>query len=258
VADSSLEPALVRWTLRVATADLEIALVQVLDAFPDGFSEEVDGDTVVISGYLPSGQTPPIDATPEPVPAGWREAWRAFHRPVVVGPFWLGPPWIAPDSAHEAIVIEPALAFGTGAHGSTRAALELLVRDPAPRGALLDIGCGSGVLAIAAARLGHAPVTAFDHDPHAVAATRENAAVNGVAVEAWEGDALADVVPDAPLQLANLQLELLVPLFARGVTARRVIVSGLLEREAFAPAGYLRRDREVADGWQALLLERLE
>jgi ribosomal protein L11 methyltransferase len=256
VADSPIEPALVRWTLRVPTAELEPALVRVLDAFPDGFSEEADGDTVVISGYLPAGQTPAIDATPEDVAPGWREAWRAFHRPVTVGPFWLGPPWIAPDPGREAIVIEPALAFGTGAHGSTRAALELLVRDPAPRGALLDIGCGSGVLAIAAARLGHAPVSAFDHDAHAVAATRENAAVNGAAVDVWLGDALTGEVPDAPLQLANLQLELLVPLFARGATGRRVIASGLLEREVFAPAGYRWRDRETADGWQALLLER--
>ena len=63
-------------------------------------------------------------------------------------------------------------------------------------------------------------------------------------------------MPDAPLQLANLQLELLEPLFARGVVGARVIVSGLLERERFAPAGYRCRDREVADGWQALLLER--
>ena len=245
-----------RWTLRVPADDLERALVQVLDAFPDGFSEEVEGDTVVISGYLPAGETPPIAAVPEDVPPGWREAWRAFHRPVTVGPFWIGPPWIAPDAGADAIVIEPALAFGTGAHGSTRAALELLVRDPAPRGALLDIGCGSGVLAIAAARLGHAPVTAFDHDPHAVTATRENAVVNGVELQAWEGDALSGDVPDAPLQLANLQLELLGPLFARGVLGQRVIVSGLLEREAFEPAGYRRRDRETADGWQALLLER--
>ena len=245
-----------RWTLRVPAAGLEPALVQVLDAFPDGFSEEVEGDMVVISGYLPAGETPSIAAVPEAVAPGWREAWRAFHRPVTVGPFWVGPPWIAPGAGAEAIVIEPALAFGTGAHGSTRAALELLVRDPAPRGALLDIGSGSGVLAIAAARLGHTPVTAFDHDPHAVAATRENAVVNGVALQAWQGDALADDVPDAPLQLANLQLELLAPLFTRGVLGRRVIVSGLLEREVFEPAGYRCADRETADGWQALLLER--
>jgi ribosomal protein L11 methyltransferase len=256
VADSPVEPAIVRWTLRVPAAELEVALVQVLDAFPDGFSEEVEGETVVISGYLPAGQTPPIDAVPEAVAPGWREAWRAFHRPVTVGPFWIGPPWIAPDPGTDAIVIEPALAFGTGAHGSTRAALELLVRDPAPRAALLDIGCGSGVLAIAAARLGHAPVTGFDHDPHAVTATRQNAASNGATVEAWEADALADEVPDVPLQLANLQLELLGPLFARGVLGRRVIVSGLLEDETFSPAGYRRSDREAADGWQALLLER--
>jgi ribosomal protein L11 methyltransferase len=254
VADG--EPELVRWTVRVAAADLEPALAAMLDAFPDGVSEEVDGHEVVLAGYLPAGRTPSIDAEPEPVAAGWREAWRAFHRPVVVAPFWIGPPWIAPDPGREAIVIEPGLAFGTGAHGSTRAALELLVRDPAERAALLDIGCGSGVLAIAAARLGHAPVQGLDRDQHAVEATAANARDNGVEVATWRADALADDIPDAPLQLANLQLELLEPLFARGVMGRRVIVSGLLESEPFCPAGYRVRDRGTADGWQALLLER--
>ena len=250
------EPELVRWVVRVPAADLEAALARMLDAFPDGVTEEVDGDEVELAGYLPAGRRPAVDATPEPVEPGWREAWRAFHRPVVVGPFWIGPPWLPPDSERDTIVIEPGLAFGTGAHGSTRAALELLVRDPAPRRGLLDIGCGSGVLAIAAARLGHAPVAALDRDPHAVQATAANAGENGADVTAWEADALADALPDAPLQLANLQLELLEPLFARGVMGPRVIVSGLLESEPFAPAGYAVRDRATADGWQALLLER--
>ena len=154
--------------MRVAATGVEEALARMLDAFPDGVTEEVEGDEVVLAGYLPAGRTPAVDAVPEPVEPGWREAWRAFHRPVVVGPFWVGPPWLPPDPGREAIVIEPGLAFGTGAHGSTRAALELLVRDPEPRGSLLDIGCGSGVLAIAAARLGHGPVSALDRDPHAV------------------------------------------------------------------------------------------
>jgi ribosomal protein L11 methyltransferase len=250
------EPELVRWTVRVAASGLEQALARMLEAFPDGVTEEVDGDEVVLAGYLPAGRTPAVDADPEPVEPGWREAWRAFHRPVVVGPFWVGPPWLTPDPDLDPIVIEPGLAFGTGAHGSTRAALELLVRDPVPRAALLDIGCGSGVLAIAAARLGHAPVSALDRDPHAVRATTANARDNGVTVQAWAADALADDVPEAPLQLANLQLELLEPLFARGITGPRVIVSGLLETERFAPAGYELRDRATADGWQALLLER--
>ena len=250
------EPELVRWTVRVAATGVEEALARMLDAFPDGVTEEVEGDEVVLAGYLPAGRTPAVDAVPEPVEPGWREAWRAFHRPVVVGPFWVGPPWLSPDPGREAIVIEPGLAFGTGAHGSTRAALELLVRDPEPRGLLLDIGCGSGVLAIAAARLGHGPVSALDRDPHAVRATIANARDNGAEVTAWEADALADELPWAPLQLANLQLELLEPLFARGVTGPRVIVSGLLEAERFAPTGYTRRDRATADGWQALLLER--
>ena len=230
----------------------------MLDAFPDGVTEELEGDEVVLAGYLPAGRTPPSDAVPEPVAPGWREAWRAFHRPVVVGPFWIGPPWLAPDPGCDAIVIEPGLAFGTGRArldpGGARAAG---ARSRATRGALLDIGCGSGVLAIAAARLGHAPVWALDRDPHAVRATRRERAR-----QRRRGDGLGGAtrspttLPWAALQVANLQLELLEPLFARGVTGPRVIVSGLLEAERFAPAGYTRRDRATADGWQALLLER--
>ena len=94
-------------------------------------------------------------------------------------------------------MIEPGAAFGTGAHGSTQAAAALLL-EREPGGALLDIGCGSGVLSILAARLGWGPIQAVDLDPLAVAATRENATRNGVALEAWQADALADPLPAVP------------------------------------------------------------
>jgi ribosomal protein L11 methyltransferase len=250
------EPELVRWTLRAPAAEIEVALAAALAAFPDGVVEEREGDEVLISGYAPPGTVPALDATPAAVPAGWRDGWRAFHRPVRVGRFWIGPPWLTPPAGAEAIVIEPGLAFGTGAHGSTRAAAALLLRDPAQRAALLDIGCGSGVLAVLGARLGHRPVQAFDLDPDAVAAAHLNAAANGVDVAVFTADALGDPIPAAALQIANLQHSLLVPLAARGVLGPRVIVSGLRASEDFAAAGYHATDRETCDGWQALLLER--
>ena len=98
-------------------------------------------------------------------------------------------------------MIEPAQAFGTGAHPTTRGCLELLValaRTGEAAGPLLDLGTGSGVLAIAAAKLGFAPVLAVDHERESVAAARENAAANGVALDVRPLDLLHDPLPQAP------------------------------------------------------------
>ncbi len=253
------EAALVRHVVEVAAADAELALVRLLDVFPAGLEEEADGDLVRLAGYLPPGEEPswPDGLTPTstPVRPGWREGWRAFHRPVRVGRFWIGPPWLAPDPGSDAVVIDPGQAFGTGAHGSTRAAARLLLAQPTG-GPVVDLGCGSGVLAILAARLGFGPVTGVDVDEAAVAATLTNAAANGVAVEAYRLDVLREPLPVAPLALANLQLDLLEALFARDGLPDTVLVSGLLEREAFAPVGWRAAARDVQDGWQGLLLRR--
>ena len=110
-------------------------------------------------------------------------------------------------------MIDPGRAFGTGGHGSTRAALELLQRlEPQPA---LDLGCGSGVLAIAALKLGFGPLQCFDLDPLAVGAAAENAARNGVTLTVAAADVLADPLPEAPLWLANLELGLLQRLLRR-------------------------------------------
>jgi ribosomal protein L11 methyltransferase len=147
------------------------------------------------------------------------------------------------------VVIDPGRAFGTGAHGSTRAALELLQRlDPAPA---LDLGCGSGVLSIAALRLGFGPLQAFDLDPLAVDATRRNAERNGVDVPVAQSDVLTDPLPAAPLWLANLELHLLEPLLRRPDVPPRVLVSGLLDPQTVGGA-----ERVVVDGWAAELVER--
>jgi ribosomal protein L11 methylase PrmA len=99
-------------------------------------------------------------------------------------------------------------------------------------------------------------VLALDADPLAVEATAANAAANDVCVAVRRADALTDPLPQADLGVANLQLDLLVPLFDRPALPPSLIVSGLLEREEFAPPGYVRIDAERADGWQALRFER--
>ena len=123
-----------RYSLRVPAADAEIALARMLELFPEGVEEERDGGDVVLAGY--AEEPPAPDLEPQAVEPGWEDAWRAFHRPVRVGPLWIGPPWFPPEEV--AVVIDPGRAFGTGAHGSTRAALELLAGlDPSPA---LDLG----------------------------------------------------------------------------------------------------------------------
>jgi ribosomal protein L11 methyltransferase len=252
------EPRVARYGLAVPAAQREEALARMLAAFPAGVEEDEGPDGVlVISGYAPADAPPPagLELRRAEVAPGWRDGWRAFHRPVEIAGVWIGPPWHAPPAGRDAVVIEPGLAFGTGAHGSTRAAAELLLREP-PGGALADLGCGSGVLSVLAARAGFAPVCAYDLDPHAVTATRENAARNGVPVDAAQADVLRDPLPPCDVAVANLQLELLVPLFARDDLPDRLIVSGLLVTEPFAPAGFVATDRAICAGWQALRLAR--
>jgi ribosomal protein L11 methyltransferase len=150
-------------------------------------------------------------------------------------------------------VIDPGRAFGTGAHPTTRLCLELLLEQP--RGSVLDAGCGSGVLAIAAARLGFAPVIAVDLADAAVEATRANAAVNGVAVDARRLDALAGELPAADLALANIELAA-VERIARRLGVGRLVASGYLVRDEPALAGFARLERRELDGWAADLFER--
>jgi ribosomal protein L11 methyltransferase len=191
----------------------------------------------------------------------WADRWRAFHRPLTVaGRVHVRPPWAPPPPGGLVdVVIDPGAAFGTGAHATTKLSLELLVAL-APSGPLVDVGCGSGVLAIAAARLGFAPVTALDHDPLAVQATADNARANGVELEVLRSDLRADPLPAAPTVLANLLRPLLLELADRlpDPPPHTLIVSGLLAGEAdeiaaaFAARGLRERDRRVEGEWAAL------
>lgn len=187
------------------------------------------------------------------VDEGWADAWRSFHRPVVAGGVWIGPPWEEPPGGVPAVVIDPGRAFGTGAHPTTRLCVELLAG--LPRGSLLDVGCGSGVLSIAASRLGFRPVTALDVDPVAVEVTRENTAANGVKVVARVLDATAAALPAADVAVANVTLGAVDAILAR-LDANRAVTSGYLAADRPAAAGWRPTARLELDGWAADVLSR--
>jgi ribosomal protein L11 methyltransferase len=186
---------------------------------------------------------------------GWEEAWREFHHGIVLGRFWVGPPWErgqAPPGS-EVIAIDPGRAFGTGAHATTRLCLELV--QELPPTSLLDVGCGSGVLSIAAAKLGFAPVIGVDNEADAVETTLVNAEANGVDVAARRVDALTGKLPSAEIVVANIALEPVERLLPR-LDARLAVTSGYLERDEPRVEGWKRIDRRDREGWAADLFER--
>jgi len=255
------------------------AVEEVLDALvpllPRGVHERDAGEgTVELAFYEHEAALPPrteLEAAAgghalrwerEEVPDDPLERRRRFGRAwEVAGRLRIRSPADPPgDEMLPELVIESAAgAFGTGAHPTTRMCLELLL-DMRPGGPFADLGCGAGVLAIAAARLGWAPVIAVDHEPQSVAATRRNAERNGAAVDALELDLLAVAPPPAPTLAANVPPPVhaaLAPRLAPAVI--HVIASGFVadERDAVlaAYAGFTPLAR-LGDGWQAVLLER--
>jgi ribosomal protein L11 methyltransferase len=249
-------------------------LAALLELAPGGL-EQVDGDGFVeYAVYGAPGELPSFPAGEaevggaqvavrgEPVADDWAERWKRFHEPVLVGDrLFVRPPWVEPRPGTLDLVIDPGQAFGTGAHPTTRLSLELLL-DLEPEGSFADLGCGSGVLAIAAARLGFVPVAAVDNEAAALEAARANAAANGVKLDRLERmDLRSELPPPARTVAANLTRPLLLRL-AELPEERppALIVSGLLDEEAgevtaaFAP---LRARRRLsAQGWSALLLGR--
>ena len=198
---------------------------------------------------------PPPGAVVEEVEPGWEDRWREFHRAVRVGPLWIGPPWQLPPPDAVPVVIDPGRAFGTGAHATTQLCLELVSElEPA---SLVDVGCGSGVIAIAATLLGFSPVIAVDVDPAAVDATSRNAGANGATVDVRRLDLTTDKLPDADVAVANISAALVETVLAR-TEARVVVASGFLERDEPEPGKYRRRERRARGGWAADLLERSE
>lgn len=198
----------------------------------------------------------------------WAAAWRAHFAPFPVGRrLLIAPPWETP-AAHgrELLIIEPGRAFGTGQHGSTAGCLLLLeaVADATPPRRGLDLGTGSGILAIAAARLGVAEVDAVDTDPDAVASATANVERNalGNRVRCSVADAAALAAPPFPLVLANLLAaahRMLAARYATLVAPGGVLVlGGLLDGEADDVAGVMaahglqRVDTRSVEGWTSL------
>ena len=244
-----------RVAVRVPLAEAEEARAAFLELAPGGFEEIEQSDALELALYTDAAGEQSLrgrfdGATASDVADDWAERWRAFHRPARVGPLWVGPPWEEPDAGLVPVVIEPAQAFGTGAHPTTRLTLELLLE--LPRGSVLDVGCGSGVLSVAAARLGFGPVHALDVDPLALDATRANAERNGVTVEVRVGDALVDPLEAADVVLANVSEAVLEALAPR-LSCRHLVASGFL-RDAVPPlAGFTELERREEDGWVAVL-----
>jgi ribosomal protein L11 methyltransferase len=291
-----------RLAVRVRRAEAELVLAELIELAPSGVEEvDIDTQTVEYAVYGAPGELPElpdlqaaaggalVDVTTTEVADDWADRWREFHRPLVLGNrLSVRPPWEPPQATALDLVIDPGRAFGTGAHATTRLCLELLLDLPltgavgpqtgglsapgvvgplADCPTAIDLGCGSGVLAIAAAKLGWSPVLALDYDQLCIDATRENAAVNGVELAAVERfDLREQAVPYAPLVLANLLAPLLLfwaEQIESGATTQpgQIVASGLLVSEAdavssaFAGRGYVESQRRERGEWAALLLD---
>ncbi len=266
---------MIRLAVRVHRRQAELVLAELLELAPSGVEEVAIGtDVVEYAVYGAPGELPElpdlqaaaggalVDVRTAEIADGWSERWRAFHRPLVLGDrLTVRPPWEPPGETDLDVAIDPGQAFGTGAHATTRLCLELMVESTAGQGSFVDVGCGSGVLAIVAAKLGFDPVVALDYDPAAVAATEENAGRNGVVLEARLFDLRREQVPAADLVAANVLAGPLVAWAAhQDRLAPHLILSGILTAEAdHVAAAFDERGRAVsrrlANGeWTALAL----
>ncbi len=288
---------MIRLAVRVHRAQAEIVLAELLELAPGGVEEsQLGGEIIEYAVYGAPGELPTLpDLKAAAGPAlveistsetadDWQERWRWFHRPILVEPptqardsrstgltpaLYVRPPWEdsgAGEGVAE-IVIDPGQAFGTGAHATTRLCLELVLEMASlglASGPLVDVGTGSGVLAIAAARLGFEPVLALDHEAQSVEAARVNAAVNEVDIAVERFDLRSERLPSlaGAVMLANLLLPLLLEL-SRTMTEppRQLVASGLLREqadevaEAFASRFQMRERRRLHSGeWAALWL----
>src|SRR3954470_21983338 len=191
---------MIRLAFRAPAEQAAIVLAALIDIAPTGV-EQVDGEGFTeFAVYGAPGELPSfpegeaevggviVEVSGREVPDDWAERWKRFHRPVLIGgTLYVRPPWEEPAVRPRVteIVIDPGQAFGTGTHPTTALCLELML-DLKPRGSFADLGCGSGVLAIAAAKIGFSPVTAVDAERESVRATKLNANVNGVHIERIE------------------------------------------------------------------------
>jgi ribosomal protein L11 methyltransferase len=294
---------LIRLAVRCTPEQAEIVLAELTVLAPNGVEEESGPGYVEYAIYGGDGELPElgeieaaageglVEVISTQVPDDWADRWQDFHEPLLVGEkLWLRPSWEEPREGAVDLVIDPGRAFGTGAHPTTRLCLELLLeleQAGEATGPLTDLGTGSGVLAIAAAKLGWDPVSAFDHEQASIEAAAENAEANGVPVQLQKLN-LRKGLPDlAPTVVANLTAPVLKAVAGqlrnaggegrRGTTRRSnsmeapasppssphvVVCSGLLPAELdetaelFATVELDESERRQEGDWAALLLRR--
>jgi ribosomal protein L11 methyltransferase len=281
---------LVRLGIRVRREQAELALAALLPVLQHGAEEtEPDRGVVEYALYAPREELPSeetirslvgdalVGLALTDVPEGWERRWHEHLKPVEIASggrrLRVRPPWEPAGGEQDVleIVLDPGALFGAGTHATTQLCLELLL-ELEPVGGLCDWGAGSGILAIAAARLGFAPVDAVELAAAGPDAIRRNAAANGVALNAVRADLTATPAPWAPTVTANLTLDVLQAIAAGPLTQptssasrrerppERLIASGVLaERagevaEAFARHGLVEAERRVQADWAAVLL----
>jgi ribosomal protein L11 methyltransferase len=295
---------LIRLAVRCPPEQAELVLAELAVLAPNGVEEERGPGYVEYAIYGGEGELPElgeidaavgegtVEVSATEVPDDWADRWRDFHKPLLVGDrLWLRPSWEPPREGTIDVVVDPGQAFGTGAHPTTRLCLEFLLELEAAgeaHGPLTDLGTGSGVLAIAAAKLGWGPIHAHDHEPPALEAAAANAAANGVEVALQRINLREQLPALAPTVVANLTAPILravaVQLAAgeesrgRGIRSlpavvtdspppalrapRTLVCSGLLPSElddtaaAFAGSGLNEAERRRDGDWAALLLRR--
>ncbi|MGH2957068.1 MAG: 50S ribosomal protein L11 methyltransferase [Solirubrobacterales bacterium] len=273
---------MIRLAVRCAPEYAEPVLANLLELAPNGVEEERGPDWVEFAIYGPPGEIPAmgelraaagdglVDVTSAEVPDDWADRWVDFHRPIEVGGrIAVRPSWWEPTEGLIDILVDPGRAFGTGGHPTTRLSLALLlVLEEAGEasGPLADWGTGSGVLAIAAGKLGWGPITACDREPAALEAAAANAETNGVELALERVDVREALPPVAPTVAANLTAQLLVEcagrLGGKGKLPHSLVCSGLLEEqidevtEAFAACGLSLSEQRTEGDWAALLLRR--
>ena len=290
---------MIRLAVRCAPEQAEIVLAELTVLAPNGVEEEQGPGYVEYAIYGGAGELPElgeievaagdglVEVVATEVPDDWADRWQDFHKPILVGGrLWLRPSWEPARDGAIDVVVDPGQAFGTGAHPTTRMCLEFLLELAAAGeadGPLTDLGTGSGVLAIAAAKLGWSPIRGYDHEAPAIEAATTNAAVNGVELQ-LERMNLRERLPDlAPTTVANMTSPILneiaerlgerdrgevrrsLPAVAppdRPSIPRILILSGLLPNEldevaaVFAHTGLVEADRRLQGDWAALLLKR--
>ena len=266
---------MIRLAVRCTPEQADLVLAELTVLAPNGVEEERGPGYVEFAIYGGEGELPElgdldagiaggrVEVTSTEIPDDWADRWRDFHKPLLVADrLWLRPSWEPARAGAIDVVVDPGQAFGTGAHPTTRLCLEFLCEMEAG-GELVDLGTGSGVLAIAAAKLGWSPIRAYDHEPAAIEAAAANAKANGVELH-LERMNLREHLPDlAPTVVANMTAPILKAVAGQiDVPPETLVCSGILPHEldevavAFGACGLSEIERRQDGDWAALLLRR--